>query len=131
MSVQTPAFLTTVWGAIEGFQSWRRRLKNIHAWFRCITLPVLSRLPIRMAASEVGRLVRKLVQSRADVMEFGPRGGSGLGVDAGCILRIKTMRVCRWTEHGMGQGEKPMVTLSYLVWTTQKTEQSFGRKKRV
>lgn len=71
------------------------------------------------------------MQSRADVMEFGPSGSSGLGVDAGYILRIKTMGVCRWTEYGMGHGEKSMVTLSYLVWTTQKVEQSFGRKKRV
>ena len=100
-------------------------------WFRCITLPILSRIPIRMAALEVGRLVRKLVQSRADVMEFGPSGSSGHGVDAGYILRIKTMVVCRWTEYGKGQGEKSVVTLSYFVWTTQKIEQSFGRKKRV
>ena len=40
------------------------------ACFRCITLAGLSRSTFKMAALEVGRPVRKLVQSRIDIMGF-------------------------------------------------------------
>lgn len=60
--------------------------------------PSCQEFQLGMAALEVGRLVRKLVQSRADVMEFGP--SSRQGVDAGYILRIKL----QWFADGLNMG---------------------------